>query len=110
MFRRVQKNYLKVVSISYLCLMVSFNALFALNPEEQKEISLFWDCNPIKTWHQGHFVFNTQMISPGGHWLNIVGIASQKLQKSMMESLEAYTLVSIGLYDGFLSCWNEKYD
>jgi hypothetical protein len=78
--------------------------------KEQKEISLFWDCNPIKTWHQGHFVFNTQMISPGGHWLNIVGIASKKLQKSMIESLEAYTLVSIGLYDGFLSCWNEKYD
>lgn len=77
--------------------------------KEQKDISLFWDCNPIKTWHQGHFVFNTQMISPGGHWINITGIACKKLNKNLIQSLEAYTLLSIGLFDGFLSCWNEKY-
>lgn len=77
--------------------------------KEQKEISLFWDCNPIKTWHQGHFVFNTQMISPGGHWVNIAAIACKKLNKNMIQSLEAYTLLSVGLYDGFLTCWNDKY-
>jgi hypothetical protein len=76
---------------------------------EQKEIAGFWDCNPIKAWFQGHFVFNTRQISPGGHWMAITRLACDKKDASMMKSLEAYTLVSISLFDAFLSCWTEKY-
>ena len=76
---------------------------------DQKEIAAFWDCNPIKAWHQGHFVFNTRQISPGGHWLGLTKVGCDKVNATMMESLEAYTLVGISLFDAFISCWHEKY-
>ncbi|GAB1430208.1 hypothetical protein MASR2M18_10410 [Ignavibacteria bacterium] len=77
--------------------------------DEQRDIALYWDDSPIKTWNAGHFVFNTRQISPGGHWINICKIACENAKFDMMESLRAYTLTSIGLYDGFLLCWEEKF-
>ena len=76
---------------------------------EQKEIAAFWDCNPIKAWHQGHFVFNTRQISPGGHWMSLAKVGCDYKQANMMEAIEAYTLVGISLFDAFISCWAEKY-
>lgn len=76
---------------------------------EQKEIAAFWDCNPIKAWHQGHFVFNTRQISPGGHWLSLTRMGCDHGQATMIEAIEAYTLVSISLFDAFIACWAEKY-
>ena len=77
--------------------------------DDQRQIAGFWDCNPIKAWHQGHFVFNTRQISPGGHWMALAKIGCEKKSTDMMQSIEAYTLLGIGLYDAFLCCWNEKF-
>ncbi len=77
--------------------------------DEQKDIAYFWDCNPIKTWNAGHFVFNTEQISPAGHWINICKIACLDDKADMMKSLRAYALTSAALYDAFIICWEEKY-
>lgn len=76
---------------------------------EQREIASFWDCNPFVMHTVGHVMYATKKITPGGHWLGITYIANKKAKADMMKSLEAYTLVSIALADGFISCWDEKY-
>ena len=77
--------------------------------EEQAEIASFWDCNPYVSHHQGHVMFATKKITPGGHWIGIAKIAAQQSEADMMRSLETYALTSIALFDGFISCWDEKY-
>ena len=41
--------------------------------------------------------------------MGIVGQACRKANSNMMETAEAYTLTSIGLFDAFITCWDEKY-
>ena len=77
--------------------------------ENKLEIANFWDCNPYVMHQQGHLMFATKKITPGGHWIGIVGQASRKANKNMMETAEAYALTSIALFDGFITCWDEKY-
>jgi len=77
--------------------------------EEQEEIAQFWDCNPYVSHHQGHVMFATKKITPGGHWIGITAIASRKAQADMMKTIEAYAIVTIALADAFISCWDEKY-
>ncbi len=77
--------------------------------DEQREIANFWDCNPFKMNVTGHAMFATKKISPGGHWMSIVNQISKAQKASMMQTAEAYLLTSVGLYDGFISCWDMKY-
>ncbi len=77
--------------------------------EEQKEIANFWDCNPFKLNIQGHAAFATKKMSPGGHWMSIVGLTTRQAHKDFMQTAEAYLLTSIALFDGFIACWDEKY-
>lgn len=77
--------------------------------DEQKEIAMFWDCNPFMMNVQGHVMFATKKISPGGHWINITRVACGQVKKDFIESAEAYACVSIALADGFISCWDEKF-
>ncbi len=77
--------------------------------KEQEEIAKFWDCNPFVSHHSGHVMFATKKITPGGHWIGITAIASKKQKLNFQETVEAYTRVSIGLADAFISCWDEKY-
>ncbi len=77
--------------------------------EEQIAIAKFWDCNPYVSHHTGHVMYATKKITPGGHWMGITNIATQQAKADMMKTLEAYTLVSISLFDAFISCWDEKY-
>jgi hypothetical protein len=77
--------------------------------DEQKEIASFWDCNPYVLNVTGHVMHASKKITPGGHWMNIVTIACRKANADFMTSLKAYALTSIGLADGFISCWDEKY-
>ncbi|MES2795961.1 MAG: vanadium-dependent haloperoxidase [Bacteroidota bacterium] len=77
--------------------------------DEQRNIANFWDCNPFKLNVTGHAMFATKKISPGGHWMSIVNQISKAKKLNMMETAEAYLLVSMGIYDGFISCWDEKY-
>ena len=77
--------------------------------EEKLAIASFWDCNPYVMHQQGHLMFATKKITPGGHWMGITGQACRQAKFNMMETAEAYALTSIALYDGFISCWDEKY-
>lgn len=77
--------------------------------DEQLEIAKFWDCNPYVSHHKGHAMFATKKITPGGHWVGITAIAARQANSDFMQTSEAYTLVTIGLFDGFISCWDEKW-
>jgi membrane-associated phospholipid phosphatase len=57
----------------------------------------------------GHVMFATKKFSPPGHWMNIVGIAAHNANADFKTTVTAYSLTSIALFDGFISCWDEKY-
>lgn len=76
---------------------------------EQKEIAAFWDCNPFAVQEMGHLMVGIKKISPGAHWLGITGIAAMESGKSFNETMEISTFVAMGLMDGFISCWDEKF-
>jgi hypothetical protein len=77
--------------------------------DEQKHIADFWDDNPFNMNVHGHVMFATKKFSPPGHWMNIVGIASQKAESDFNATVYAYTKTAIALFDGFISCWEEKF-
>lgn len=77
--------------------------------DEHKAIAKFWDCNPYVSHHRGHAMFATKKITPGGHWIGIVAIATRNRKSDYKETVEAYTRTSIALFDGFISCWDEKW-
>lgn len=75
----------------------------------KKWITQFWDCNPNISYPNGHLTYFVHKVSPGGHWIKIAGQALKNLNFDELKTIEVYTLVTIGLYEGFLSCWAEKY-
>lgn len=77
--------------------------------EEHKKIAAFWDCNPFALSDNGHLMVGIKKISPGAHWMGITGIACKKAKVNFPESIKIFTIVSIGLMDGFIACWDEKY-
>ena len=79
------------------------------NDDFTRETARYWDDNAIATQVNGHFMTSVKKISPGGHWLNITRTAAEQTKADMMKSMEAYTLVALGIFDGFISCWDEKY-
>jgi hypothetical protein len=76
---------------------------------EQREIASFWDCNPFAVQQIGHVEFGLKKISPGGHWIGIVGIAATQSLLSFNKTALAHALTAIALADGFIACWDEKY-
>jgi hypothetical protein len=88
--------------------MESYNTVNNLT-EEQRNIANFWDCNPFKMNITGHAMFATKKMSPGGHWMGIVGQVSRQLKKSHVQVAEAFVFTSMAIFDGFISCWDEKY-
>lgn len=76
---------------------------------EEKAIASFWDCNPFNLNTNGHLYFASKKISPGGHWINITALVCKQTNSDIMKSSAAYTIVSIALFDAFISCWDEKY-
>jgi hypothetical protein len=92
--------------------MEVYTVLKVDDEDERKErlaIASFWDCNPYVSHHTGHVMYATKKITPGGHWIGITKIACEKDKADLMKTVEAYTLTSIALFDGFISCWDEKY-
>jgi hypothetical protein len=77
--------------------------------EEQREIANFWDCNPYKVNQNGHVMYASKKISPGGHWMNITGVACRRANADLVRSAEAYARVALTVADAFISCWDEKY-
>jgi hypothetical protein len=76
---------------------------------EQKAVAAYWDCNPFAVEDNGHLLVGLKKISPGAHWLGITGIACAEADKGFAETMRIHTLVSVGLTDAFISCWDEKY-
>jgi len=77
--------------------------------DSMKEMAAFWDDNASATTHVGHLMFATKKPSPGGHWINITAIASKQARQDWLQAAQTYALVSVAMYDGFISCWDEKY-
>jgi hypothetical protein len=77
--------------------------------DEQRAMAAFWDCNPYVMHVQGHTMFATKKITPGGHWMGIVAIASRNASADLMQSSEAYARTAIAMADAFIATWDEKY-
>ena len=77
--------------------------------EEEEEIANFWDCNPFAVKFTGHMAIGLKKITPGGHWMGIAGIVSEKAEIGFAETVRVHTLLALTLHDAFISCWDEKY-
>ena len=77
---------------------------------EEAKIAAFWDCNPYVSYHKGHAMFAIKKITPGGHWIGITKIATELANDSFDEAINSYLQVSIALFDGFISCWDTKWN
>ena len=76
---------------------------------EEIQIAQFWDCNPYVSITRGHLMFATKKITPGAHWIGITKIACRKNELDFNSTVNAYTKTSIGIFEAFISCWDEKY-
>jgi len=76
---------------------------------EMMEIAKFWDCNPYVSTHKGHMMFATKKITPGAHWILINKIAAKKDNLNFAETARSYAMLTIGVYEAFISSWDEKY-
>lgn len=76
---------------------------------DEVKMAQFWDCNPFVSVTQGHMMFAKKKISPGAHWMGIVKIACKKSDANFEKMVFAYTETSIGMFEAFISCWDEKY-
>lgn len=77
--------------------------------EEQRKIAFFWDDNAFVMNVAGHVSYASKKMTPGGHWLAIAATVSRQKKANFSQSVQAYTLTSFALADGFISCWDEKY-
>ncbi|MBK6994893.1 MAG: vanadium-dependent haloperoxidase [Lewinellaceae bacterium] len=77
--------------------------------QEQEDIAWYWDDNPFAMEVSGHIAFAKKKISPGGHWMNIVGHACRKANADIISSAEAYVKVACALADAFICSWDIKY-
>ena len=76
---------------------------------EESAIASFWDCNPYATVIQGHMMFAKKKNTPDAHWINITKIALKKSKSDFETTVFAYTKTSLGIFESFISCWDEKY-
>ena len=76
---------------------------------EKLKIAQFWDCNPFVAVSTGHLTMASKKITPGGHWIGITKIACQQSKYNFDDTVYAYTKTSLGIFDAFISCWDEKY-
>lgn len=95
------------------------SAFYALNKEvhdagvnlnmEQRVIASFWDCNPFAVSTYGHMAIGFKKITPGGHWMNITGIAARKVQLDFDKTVLVHAVAAVTMMDAFISCWDSKY-
>lgn len=77
--------------------------------DAQKAIAYFWDDNAFVMNVAGHISYASKKMTPGGHWLAIAESVARQKKMALMPTVEAYTLTSLALADGFIACWDEKY-
>lgn len=76
---------------------------------DQINQALFWDCNPFAIATSGHMAIGYKKISPGGHWMHVASLVSQKANLSFDQTIEVLSMEGITLMDAFIACWEEKY-
>jgi len=92
----------------YNMVMHAYNTINNLT-QAQRDIANFWDCNPFKMNITGHAMFATKKMSPGGHWMSIITLVTRQQKADIYKTTEAYLMASMAIFDGFISCWDEKY-
>lgn len=75
----------------------------------QKELALYWDDNPNVSVVEGHLNYFVHKISPAGHWMMIAKQACVQKKIPLVRASLVYALTGIALFEGFISCWDEKY-
>jgi PAP2 superfamily protein len=75
----------------------------------RKLIAMYWDDNPNVSVIEGHLNYFVHKISPGGHWMMIARQACLKKNVILVKTALVYALTGIAIFDGFISCWDEKY-
>ncbi len=75
----------------------------------QMKIALYWDDNPNVSVIEGHLNYFIHKISPGGHWIMIARQACMQKNISVVKASLVYALTATAIFDGFISCWDEKY-
>jgi len=96
-------------SAFYKFMMMNYKASGKGLTPEQRTIAGFWDCNPFAVQDNGHMLIGLKKISPGAHWMGITGIACKQAKTGFSKAMEVHTMVAIGLLDGFICCWDDKY-
>lgn len=76
---------------------------------DQKDIAMFWDCNPYKVNVRGHVMFAEKKITPGGHWMGIAAISSKTAAQDWKGTSETLVFTGLAIFDAFIACWDEKY-
>lgn len=77
--------------------------------EEQKTIARYWDDNPFVSAHVGHLTYATKKTTPVGHWMGITAILCKTAKKDEVATAKAYAMSAAAIFDGFISCWDEKF-
>jgi hypothetical protein len=72
-------------------------------------VAWYWDNNPNILKSDGHVNYFIHKVSPGGHWIRIACQAVKNRNLDEFRSAEVFTFLALGIYEGFLSCWTEKY-
>ena len=72
-------------------------------------IAWYWDNNPNILKSDGHVNYFIHKVSPCGHWIRIAAQAIKNKNMDEYKTAEVFTLLSISIYEAFLSCWIEKY-
>ena len=95
-------------AVYYKELMELYDASKHITPE-QDTIARYWDDNPFVTQHQGHLTFANKKTTPVGHWMGITEILCNTAKIDVLSTAYAYALTSAAIFDGFISCWDEKF-
>jgi len=77
---------------------------------EKDTIAQFWDDNPFVTKHEGHFTYANKKITPVGHWIGLLAIFSRQTGVNELKTALAYATTAAAIFDGFISCWDEKFN
>lgn len=66
--------------------------------DEQKKIARFWSDDPMLS------------PTPPGHWVSIAMQILQRDQADLIQSLDVLARVGMAVADGFIACWQAKYE
>jgi hypothetical protein len=80
----------------------------SLTPD-MDSIARFWDDNAFVSKHVGHLTIATKKLTPVGHWMGIIEILARQANLNEARTSTAFAVTAAAIFDGFISCWEEKY-